>query len=157
MFQPEKCKPNVLERFWSKVDRSGTCWTWEAAKHKDGYGFFTPYHGKLMLAHRFIDHALNGPHKEGEQTLHICDNPACVRPSHLFRGTQRDNVLDMYRKGRSMRAGERNPNSRLTERDVHDIRRRRHDGQTYAIIAKHYGVKSRTVHDIIARKTWRNT
>lgn len=29
-----------MERFWSKVDRSGECWTWKAYRNARGYGYF---------------------------------------------------------------------------------------------------------------------
>ena len=39
------------KRFWSKVDKSGPCWLWNAAKDKNGYGFFK-LDGKLRKSHR---------------------------------------------------------------------------------------------------------
>jgi hypothetical protein len=31
--------------------------------------------------------------------LHHCDNPACVRPDHLYVGTQSENMRDVARRG----------------------------------------------------------
>lgn len=36
----------------------------------------------------------------GMYVLHTCDNPSCVRPTHLFLGAQADNVADCAKKGR---------------------------------------------------------
>jgi HNH endonuclease len=37
----------------------------------------------------------------GMKILHRCDNPICVRPQHLFVGTQAENIKDMMNKGRA--------------------------------------------------------
>lgn len=42
----------------------------------------------------------NGPIPPGMGVLHRCDNQPCCNPSHLFIGTQADNVADMVAKGR---------------------------------------------------------
>lgn len=37
---------------------------------------------------------------EGICVLHTCDTPGCVRPSHLWLGTQLENIADRESKGR---------------------------------------------------------
>ena len=95
-------------RFWEKVDKKGPteCWVWTGAgvsrlprrnyglAHKPGTN-----RGKVR-AHRVSWEMHNGPIPDGLNVLHTCDNPPCVNPAHLFVGTQRDNVRDMYAKGR---------------------------------------------------------
>jgi hypothetical protein len=87
------------ERFWSKVDRSGTCWLWTASLTKGGYGQFW-FPPKRVDAHRASWMIANGPIPAGMCVCHDCDNPRCVRPDHLFLGTKLENTHDIIRKGR---------------------------------------------------------
>ena len=93
------------DRFWEKVDTSGECWEWVAARDRTGYGLFKWRHGddgmRNIVAHRASYMLLVGPIPGGMKVLHRCDNRPCVRPDHLFLGTQSDNMLDMSAKGRS--------------------------------------------------------
>lgn len=87
-------------RFWSKVDRRADgCWTWTSQRDASGYGLFW-IGGRTRRAHRIAFLLGGGTLTEGFCVLHRCDNPPCVRPDHLFLGTQRDNLRDAVRKGR---------------------------------------------------------
>jgi hypothetical protein len=97
------------KRFWDKVDKNGPtpehcpelgqCWIWKGAKkHGTSYGL-VKFLGKPMRAHRVAWFIIHGEWPS-ECILHRCDNPPCVRDSHLFDGTQADNMADRYNKGR---------------------------------------------------------
>ena len=88
-----------MNRFWAKVCKTNGCWTWTASKNPHGYGQIR-LSGKLTLAHRVSWTIHNGVIPEGLFVLHICDNPPCVRPDHLFLGTQKDNIRDAVAKKR---------------------------------------------------------
>lgn len=90
---------NAESRFWDKVDKSGECWLWQAATN-GRYGTFW-LNGVLKYAHRTAWEIENGLIPVGMNVLHECDTPPCVRISHLFLGTQADNLLDAAAKGRS--------------------------------------------------------
>lgn len=100
--------PTRHERFWLKVDRSDTngCWEWTGTKRGYGYGAFA-YQGVTVVASRFSYELHYGPIPDGMLVLHRCDNPACVNPSHLFLGTNKDNTRDMIDKGRQGFGGNR--------------------------------------------------
>lgn len=89
------------DRFWSKVDVRGDddCWLWTAGKFSDGYG---AYHIKEIRqnrrAHRISFAIVFG--ETDEQVNHVCDEPLCCNPLHLWEGTQADNVRDMMKKER---------------------------------------------------------
>lgn len=87
-------------RFDEKVKRTESgCWDWTGAKNGGGYG--TLYdRGYPALAHRVAYARFNGPIPAGFVVAHRCDRPCCVNPAHLWACTQKDNIADMYAKGR---------------------------------------------------------
>lgn len=87
-------------RFLSRFRKdAGGCWIWTAAHSSGGYGQIAR-NGKNIYAHRVSYEMFVGPIPAGMYICHTCDTPACVNPAHLFAGTQRDNAIDMSRKGR---------------------------------------------------------
>lgn len=142
------------KRFWDKVDTSGRCWNWKAHKCRDGYGHFSI--GKVKThAHRFAYFLAHGGVPEGLYVCHHCDNPGCVKPSHLFLGTQKDNQQDSIAKGRNRPPkGERQGRSKLTENDVYEIRRLYPLGVTQVLLAKMWGISQQHVSNVIHRQRW---
>jgi hypothetical protein len=96
----------AVQRFWQKVDffngpiRPGMtrCWIWTGGKNSAGYGYFK-LHGHQVRSHRFSFRLAKRREVENFG-CHECDTPACVRPSHVFDGTQKDNIQDCSSKGR---------------------------------------------------------
>ena len=80
----------LAERFWSKVNKTDTCWLWTGAHDRHGYGqIWTD--GRHQLAH-VVSLALVGHiTPAGLETDHLCRTPACVRPSHLEFVTHQKN------------------------------------------------------------------
>ena len=71
-------------RVWSKVDVSGDCWEWTAARNTDGYGSLRDLERDTVLgAHRLIYEALVGPVPVGQELDHLCRTRHCVNPDHL--------------------------------------------------------------------------
>lgn len=164
----------VIARFQVKVQRGAIdqCWPWQGAPDHAGYGrlHIGGGGGRHVRAHRIAlalhDGADLGP---GVEACHRCDNPCCVNPQHLFRGSHLDNMRDRDQKGR-VRSGERHGSHTRPERRA---RGERHGRRVLTLeqvltirneyvprivscqkLADKYGVGLRTIQDIVWRNTW---
>ena len=157
---------DLRERFYSHVDKHGPfvpgrrdlgrCWVWTASTSRKGYGKFGVRGGGHEGAHRWavaIEDGLDKPPLL--HVLHHCDNPLCVRRSHLFTGTNEDNIRDMLAKHRENHAGEHNGKARLTEAQVLEIIRRiATTTDSGKVIGLDYGVSHETINAIRRGQAW---
>lgn len=142
-------------RFWNKIDSTGDCWLYKGNLYKDGYGQFSVY-GKQLRAHR-VSYALKVMQPGELYVLHKCDCRHCVNPEHLFLGTQKDNIRDMWLKGRAFKPGIRGSeigNSVLIEEEVTGIKIALGLKIPVVEIARQYKVSISTIYDIRSGKTW---
>ncbi len=164
------------DHFWSRIRQRGECWEWMGARGAGGYGTigFKFHRMRIMATHRLAYALVHGGIPVGMFVCHHCDNPPCVRPSHLFLGTKADNTRDMWQKNRRQSdghfltewalghpelilRGERCPWSKLTRRQVDEIRQCYQHGRfSQRRLAKKYGVSHATINHIVNEITWKN-
>lgn len=157
---PGSRKKTAEELFHEKyvvVAESG-CWIWVASLFQSsGYGQFNPRGGNgPTTAHRYSYELHKGPVPDGYFVCHRCDVRSCVNPDHLFAGTPKDNVHDMMRKGRDVRAplkGSKNPAAKLSESDVLGVMK---SDKRSGLIAAELGVCTQTITDIRGGRKWRH-
>lgn len=153
------------ESFWAKVDKNSAaalpgidrCWLWIGHKNAMGYGTVT-YQRRLLLAHRLAwELTQPDPIPKGMCGCHKCDNPACVRPSHIFIGTHADNRNDAKVKGRLRAlAGELVWQAKLRTADIQEIFSLRDAGMRTTALAERFGVDTVTIQKVLARSTWKH-
>ena len=123
----------LKDRFLKNINKNTNngCWEWVMARNKWGYGR-TGYRGKTYAAHRISMMIFKGFDINSKLCIcHKCDNRRCVNPKHLFIGTYKDNIRDMFRKGRNRNQnGENNSQSKLREEQVREIRKSYKKGNT---------------------------
>lgn len=152
---------SVEKRFYKKVIKTDRCWLWTGASDKHGYGSIglgsrSDGSRGTELAHRVAWCLRFGEIPEGLCVLHRCDNPSCVRPDHLFLGTQLENIADMVSKKRH-NLGQKNGRSRLTDVTVRAIK---HllitEDKSHGEIANMFGVCRSLITMIANQKRWRH-
>lgn len=144
------------ERFEKKFVKGSGCWEWTASKRWSGYGQFR-FAGRTQQAHRVAYQLYVGEITDGLFVCHHCDNRACVNPTHLFLGTQADNMHDRDNKGRAVHSdnsGEKHWNSKLTEEKVRNIRAMYKNGVRNVTLIKLFGVPCSTISNITNNHTW---
>ena len=159
---PLELSPGEFERFRSKVappDARG-CRRWTASMKTNGGGQFgtaissseTAYRASWRLHYGFIPVKM--------QVNHRCDVRPCVEPTHLWLGTQAENMADMAAKERAVgthptMAGENNVTAKITWEIVREIRRlRQTEGLTLRALARRFGLCKSQVSNIVNMRQW---
>lgn len=120
----------VLALLTSTPDHPDGCWTIaQQGRPQVGIGRTRT----VRCARIVLEAKLGRDLLPGMQACHTCDHPPCIRPEHLFEGTQQDNARDMASKGRGNTA-------KLTAAGAAEIRTLALQGWVRADIARAYGV-----------------
>ena len=94
-----KHRLSLIERFCAKISIGDDCWLWLGNTYGNGYAKFS-VNEKYVPAYRTAYELFCGVIPSKLFVCHKCDNGSCVRPLHLFIGTQSDNMKDCVAKGR---------------------------------------------------------
>jgi len=133
----------VKDKFWSLVDIQDkeSCWEWKRTNSGRGYGIFkmgSKYHPSHRVAYTLI----YGDVPDDLLICHHCDNKLCCNPLHLFKGTVKDNAIDMVNKGRWNGGRDK----KITEKNREDIKRLIELGTPIAEIAKLHNINRATIY-----------
>ena len=151
----------IEARFWANVvvprvdaQPGKDCWVWKGCRNAKGYGSFRLRAGQNPFpAHRASFSLFCGEIPEGVHVLHSCDNPPCVRPSHLFLGTNADNIRDREEKGRGVRlSGDANAATKISDSDAVKIKQAFSLGWKQRDLAQAYGVSQFAIWFIIHKR-----
>ena len=149
--------PPIEERFWYFVEKTETCWLWRGSL-ASGYGYLGINYKKIG-AHVFSWELHHGKIPDGLWVLHRCDVRNCVRPDHLFLGTQLENMQDCLNKGRHKFGrfpGELHTNAKLTWDAVRQIKELYPSGKYRQLdLAIKFGVSRSAVRNVLAGVNWR--
>ena len=129
------------------------CWTWIGAKTKFGYG--VAWMGGMTTSAQRVAWYIEKGEWPMHNACHVCDNPSCVRLTHLFDGDDIANMQDMKNKNRSLKGSNAN-SAKLTEVKVVEIRSKYNAGSTQRALAKEYGVTQPTIGYAVRGDTWKH-
>lgn len=149
----------TLNRFWDKIDvrDNNECWEWNACTaSRGGYGILK-VNGKRIRAHVLSYQIHKGEIPEGLFVCHSCDNPPCCNPTHLWLGTNQQNIKDAVDKGLlipPVAKGAANGNAKLNDKQLDEIRELIQNRIPNTHIARIYGVTHSMISLIKLGKAW---
>jgi hypothetical protein len=126
---------------WTRYEPETGCVVFTGFANSQGYCLVhRPGGGRNdnMLVHRLAYEQVYGSISPGLVICHRCDVPNCVNPPHLFLGTQKDNLRDMFAKGRARPRGKET--APLTVFPAVSYRVVRRERQSVASLNKRSGV-----------------
>lgn len=148
------------KRFWSRVvkqEGEDACWEWVGATWQNGRYGKVNSGGKHLRAYHLPWELENGKIPKGMCACHKCDNPACVRPSHIFIGSKSDNFKDMHQKGRAkIEKGTERYNSKLDPGKVREIRKLSSEGIGTCELSRRFNVNTGTIANIKNGTRWKH-
>ena len=137
------------------VDESTGCWNCTSHKvninNRGFVGYFICNRGGYRSLHRYMYAQKYGDISSDDIIRHICDNPMCINPEHLIKGTHNDNVQDRVNRNRSA-IGEKNGRAKLTEAQVIEIY---NSDYTNSELANIYHVDNKVIYDIKHKNKWK--
>jgi len=162
-------------RFWPKAEYQDGCVIWKASINPAGYGMFMlrkkPRPAQRVAYALLTNQDIDLIPKQW-YVCHSCDNRKCIRPSHLFSGSAKDNMADCVEKGRiatktngrhgsviypeAIPCGSRNHSSKVTEMEIREARILHVAGWSNRTLARKYGLSEGTMSEILNRKLWRS-
>ena len=170
-------KESVIKRINEFINRDTNDCILYPVLNKEGYGQMQSYlEGKKLhyLMHRV---AYQVYYKDdltpNDVICHKCDNPACVNPKHLFKGTHQDNVQDKVSKGRQAKGNTHGKyidgrasdnikysnyyaNRSLSKIQVLAIKKLRQEGKTIKEISEELNINIQTIKDISCGRTYKD-
>ncbi len=153
-----RLKKNTPEAFWRRVKKGepSECWEWQGYTTELRYGQVA-YEGSYWGVHRLAWYLTFGDIPQDMFICHMCDNPPCCNPSHLFVGTAEDNNHDMIGKGRMVVAVGEERNHKLTEQEVIAIRAEYATGRiSQRKLGAKYNVSGRNICTIVNGDGWKH-
>lgn len=112
--------------------------------------------GANVMVHHLVLFAFVGPRPEGFECRHLDGDPSNNFVDNLRWGTHTENMEDRSKHGTLNVRGELNPNAKLTESDVREIRRRVASGETQHKVAGSFDVTPALISAIIRRVIWKH-
>lgn len=131
------------------------CLDWPYSKHPRGYGhLWNSEKNRHDGVHRLVCRHFHGePPSKNSHAAHSCGNPKCCNWKHIRWATPSENNQDKKMHG-TWQGGEANGNSKLTEKQVREIKHLKGYGLSQRKIAVRFGVSQKLIWAIFNGKTW---
>ncbi|MCH9683765.1 MAG: hypothetical protein K0V04_20190 [Deltaproteobacteria bacterium] len=131
------------------VHFAGPCWVHRGKP--DRWGARLRVAGAPTSAlYRLTYWAVHGELPHG-YACHVCDNPQCCSPLHVWDGSPSDNARDREDKGRGY------DRRKLDDRQAERLRRLHHSGLSYRELGRRFNVGAETARRVVVGSTYPRT